>query len=627
MNIITLDYETYYDDEYTLSKMTTESYVRDPRFEVHGVGIRWSDGRTQWYEGDTVFRQFEFKDCAVLCHHAQFDGLILSHHYGIKPKMFLDTLSMARLLIGAHLSVSLESLLKHFGMAPKTVPYDLFRGKHWHELSPAVQQQVAEGCCDDVQRTWDLFQKLAASFPRGEYAFVDSTVRMFTNPVLVGDTDRLGEIWQKEENDKRALLDELQVTAADLRKQWKFAELLRAEGIEPEQKPGKPKTCDACGGTGGPVESICLVCKGEGTIGRYNYAFAKTDDFMRDLLDSEDERVAMLAQAKLDAHATGTQTRTARLGWMSTRGPMCVYLNYAGTHLGGWSGGDKVNWQNFKRGGPIAGAIRAPKGHLVVMADASQIECRLLNEIAGQKDVVERFRRHEDPYVALASFFYGRPITKADEAERGTGKQGELSCGYGAGAATIKATAKKGAYGPPVLLSDEDALRLRDAYRSTHPYVVRLWDQAGDVLKKMHADLSFTWNVVEIRDRIMWLPNGVPLRYDTLEWHEADDGDSYFRLRTRRNGWTKIYGAKFVENLIQALRNVFIRQAWQECMDAGLDIVTQEHDKLVTVVREHEADAAFAFMRQAMSRAPSWLPSIPLDSEGYISETLARPDK
>lgn len=651
MNIITLDFETYYDDVYTLSKLTTEEYVRDPRFEVHGVAVRHCnppigqfgpayEGDLSWYEGADArwfLRSVDWSTTACLCHHAQFDGLILSHHYGIKPKMFLDTLSMARLLFGPQIKKSLGALAELFGLGAKTIDYDSFKGKHWHELTHIEQLNLAKGCCDDVSLTWNLFQKLAAQFPSGEYALVDATVRMFTNPVLEGDTDLLAQIWQKEEADKRALLEKLQVTSADLRKQWKFAELLRAEGVEPEQKPGKPTACEDCRYDGQSRGthldgSTCPTCDGKGTIDRWIYSFAKTDDFMRDLLDGEDETVALLAQAKLDAHSNGVQTRTNRLGWMSTRGPMCVYLNYAGTHLAGWSGGDKVNWQNFKRGGPIAKAIRAPKGHLVIMADASQVECRLLNEIAGQTDVVERFRHHEDPYTALASTFYGEPIykPKADdpravemEAKRGTGKQGELSCGYGAGGPTIRITAAKGAYGPPVYMTDAEALRLRDTYRNTHPFVVNLWDQAGDVLKKMNSGMEFDWNVVHIKNKMMIMPGGVPLRYDTLEWH--DDGeDKGFRLRTRRNGWTRIWGSKFVENLIQALRNVLIKEAWLRCQQAGLDMVTMEHDKLVSVVREHEAEAAFAFMKQEMSQPPAWLPNVPLDSEGYISSTFAK---
>jgi hypothetical protein len=438
------------------------------------------------------------------------------------------------------------------------------------------------------------------SFPPHELQFIDATIRMFCCPVLEGDTDLLAAIWQKEEDDRRALLDELGVTATELRKNWKFAELLRAEGIEPEQKPGK----DAADGST-----------------RWLYSFAKTDDFMRDLLDHEDDRIAALAQAKLEAHSNGVQTRTARLGWMSTRGKMCVYLNYAGTHLAGWSGGDKVNWQNFKRRGPIAAAIKAPAGSLVVVADASQIECRLLNEIAGQKDKIEDFRLHKDPYAGVASAFYGFSITKETYPdEREGGKRVELMSGYGAGGTKIARTLRT--FG--IKCTDEQGVGWRDAYRSTHPFVTDLWEQGNVVLRKMHAGMELDWHVVHIQDKIIWLPNGVPLRYDTLEWDEEDQG---FKMLISKNRWSHLWGGMLVQQMMQALRSTFIRQAWAECRAAGLDIVTMEHDKLVTVVREHEAEAALLFVQQALSRAPSWLPGIPLDSEGYISQTLAKPEK
>src|SRR6266851_7248699 len=107
--------------------------------------------------------------------------------------------------------------------------------------------------------------------------------------------------------------------------------------------------------------------------------------------------------------------------------------------------------------------------------DLSQIECRILNTVAGQWDVVEKFRQGKDLYSELASQFYGFPVTKAQAAERGTGKQLELSCGYGAGGPTIVRTARAGTYGPPVHLSDEQGLAARDLYRGTHPAVVNLW--------------------------------------------------------------------------------------------------------------------------------------------------------
>ncbi len=99
MDIVTIDFETYYDKDYSLSKMTTEQYVRSNLFEVIGVGIKVNNYPTDWYSGDNVgkfLNSLDYKDKAILCHNTAFDGAILSWHYGIKPKLWLDTLSMAR---------------------------------------------------------------------------------------------------------------------------------------------------------------------------------------------------------------------------------------------------------------------------------------------------------------------------------------------------------------------------------------------------------------------------------------------------------------------------------------------------------------------------------------------------
>ena len=88
--------------------------------------------------------------------------------------------------------------------------------------------------------------------------------------------------------------------------------------------------------------------------------------------------------------------------------------------------------------------------------------------------------------------------------------------------------------------------------------------------------------------------------------------------------YAKLYGAKLIENIIQALARLHVSQAWLRCAAAGIRMVSMEHDKLIAVVAEHEADAALDFMQAEMKREPVWLPGIPLDSEGYVSRTFAK---
>jgi hypothetical protein len=598
MRIVVLDFETYYDADYTLSKMTTESYIRDPRFEVHGAAIKWSgDHDAIWYDEPRlrqVLQTEDWSDVFLVHHHAHFDGLILSHHYGVRPRMFGCTLSMARLLLGNHLSVSLDSVRKEFNMPPKTTPYNLFRGKHWDELSRQEQALVAEGACDEVESIWRIFGLLAKDFPAEEYLVVSETVRMFTEPVLRADVDLLARIWEAEDRGKRARLAALGVSAADLQSADRFAELLRQEGVEPETKDGKKTDI---------------------------YCFAKTDRFMEELLEHDDDRVRALAEARLGVKSTLAQTRAETIGFMARRGPLCVYLRMYGAHTTRWSGGDRSNFQNFKKPDPdfhgdarlsIRDAILPPDGYVLIKPDASQIECRILNFVAGQHDVVERFRDGQDPYVNVASRFYGYPVNKKDHpVERQVGKVLELQAGYGSGALKIATTLRVKA---GIILTPEEGLKARDAYRDTHPAVVDLWRAGGRMLARLAGGDPMDWGPVRIRDGRMWLPNGCPLDYRTLEYHKPESEDGYWRMKTR-HGWTKLYGAKLVENLIQALARVIISQAFIRIARRGYRIVGMEHDSLWILIPEdgHEAQHLQVCLDE-MKREPPWLPGIPLDA-------------
>jgi hypothetical protein len=359
MRIICLDMETYFDSAsgYTLKKMTTEAYIRDPRFEAHGAGLYYEDKT-----GDMVsvwcsprelrekIAEWRREKIALLCHHAHFDGLILSHHFDYRPDYWLDTLSMGRVCFDATVSLALESLASRFGLAPKSVPYSLFDGRHWHELDGATQELVANGCLHDCELTWQCAQYMLAgghpavpyAFPASELPVVDLTTRMFVEPCLVGDLDLLAQAWIAEDVARQELFNEIGCEGADLRKDALFATMLERLGVEPELK---------------------TTAKGN-----EKYAFAKSDFFMQDLLGHEDPNVVLLAGARLKAQSSIYQTRVERLGWSARRGPLPVYLAYAAAHTRRWGGGDKTNWHNFPRSDPanpgkgaIRRAIKAPK--------------------------------------------------------------------------------------------------------------------------------------------------------------------------------------------------------------------------------------------------------------------------
>lgn len=362
MKLYAIDFETFFSDSYQLKKMTTEEYIRSPMFEAHGAGVV-GNGVRRWMNANELKEQFEVwsdhskrggEPIALCAHHAQFDGLIAYHHFGYRPDAWLCTLSMGRVLFDSGMKLGLEHLANCFNLTPKSVPYHLFKNKHWHELSVWEQSAVAEGCLHDAELTLTICLQMLSGgpcvpypFPMIELPVVDLTIRMFTEPCLVGDLAALGQAWTNEHvarADLFARLSEMmgyQIDETLLRKDEQFAEMLRMLDVEPDTK---------------------LTTKRN-----EKYAFAKSDFFMQDLLADADDDVALLAEARLKAHSSIYQTRAERFGFIATRGAIPIYLSYGAAHTRRWGGGDKQNAQNFPRPDPykpekgaLRRAIKAP---------------------------------------------------------------------------------------------------------------------------------------------------------------------------------------------------------------------------------------------------------------------------
>lgn len=601
MQIIALDFETYFDTDYSLRNLTTEAYVRDDRFEALVLGARSPDGWYNYHVGENNINSYlasiDWSNTAALAHHAHFDGLILSHHFDTHPVFWFDTLSMARLLIGNHLSASLDSLSKHYRLSGKTVPYDLFKGKHVDDLDLELLDKLGEGCVQDVRLMWDIFKKLSNNFPESEYQLVDLTVKMFTEPKLIGNEALFRSVAQEEMDRKEALLSSLGITKKDLSSTPKFKKLLELQGLEVETKPGK----------NGPIPAL-----------------AKPDEFFKSLLEHDNPIVSELAEARLNVKSTINETRAGRLADMSSRGPLPVYLSYCGAHTTRWSGGDKVNFQNLpsiRSGNQIRKGIIAPPGYMLAILDFSQIECRLLNYLAGQTDVVEAFREGRDLYSEGAARFYGYEIVKGvHKLERHLGKVLELGCGYGMGALRLQATCKAGALGgPPIVLDDAQALLAIQSYRQSHQQVTGYWTMAGRMLKRMRyaeEGEEIIWGPFKLQRGRVILPNGAPMIYE-LRFEEGQ-----FERRTRR-GWTSIWGGGLTENLVQGLARVVFSEALIRVVNAGFTVALHAHDELVVLIENDDPTETVTHLQKIMElmrQLPNWLPDFPLEVEGHIAK-------
>ena len=616
MRVITIDFETYYSREYSLSKMTTESYIRDPRFEVIGVGIKVDDNPPDWYSGDNVGRflnSLDYSKDAIVAHNTVFDGAILSWIYGIKPKFWFDTLSMARPFHHSTVGGSLKALANHYNLGQKGDEVIQALGKNRKDFSPQELDRYADYCLQDVNLTYELYKKLKVRVPVSELMIIDQTIRMYTEPSIVLDRKVLEQHLHKVREDKRKLIQSLALKGVSEERVKKalmsnqiFAKILETVGVEAPMK-------------------ISL------RTGKETYAFAKTDKEFTALLEHPDPKVQSLVAARLGTKSTIEETRTENLIKVSDRGSLPILLNYYGAHTGRFSGGDKLNLQNLPRNGAIRKAITVPEGKVLVACDSSQIEARMVAYIAGQDDLVQAFREGRDVYSEFATEVYGKRVTKADKIERFVGKTCILGLGYGMGHVKFRATLALGQGGIAVDIDENEARRIVNLYRQKNHKIVSLWHSCGHALTGMVAGSS--GNICELlpydKDGIT-LPNGLKIKYHALRntsngFEYIADARTFRKLAQKRIltgeqqkiDWTRIYGGKVTENVVQALARIVVAEQMAS-IGQSYRVAFQVHDEVIITTRENDLTNARQFVERQMSTPPCWAKDLPVACESGV---------
>lgn len=607
LQVVTLDFETFYGKDYTLSgKINMSEYIRDPRFHAHGIGIRKGNGKTLWYTGKNIglaLREIDWTRSAMLGHNTPFDGFIISHHFKIVPAWYLDTLSMARGAHSHHHRHDLDTIAKLHGLGGKVKRGALANTKDKLELADAELRALGGYCVDDVNDTYEIFWRLYGHIPDDELELIDLTVRLFCDPVLEIDIPLVEEELAAELGGKATALTAAGVPIEQLMSNEKFATLLRDAGAQVPMKISPS--------TGLPA-----------------YAFAKSDEGFKDLLADANPQVVALATARLKVKSTIGETRAVRFLEAGKDGmKLPVLLNYSGAHTHRWSGGNKMNLQNLKRGGRLRRSIKAPKGHVIVVADSAQIEARTLAWLAGQVDIVSAFANKRDVYCEMASAVYGRTITKADQLERFIGKVCVLGLGYGMGADKLQATLKAGIMGPSVDMTRDECQRIVDIYRSKNYRIKALWEHMTDIIAAMALGHVGEMEPLTYGKGHIRLPNDMFLQYFALEAETYVQGN---RIRVAeasyltRTGRSKLYGGLLTENVVQALARCIIADQILAAKRAGYRVVTTTHDEIVVVCKEAKADKCLKDLIKIMSTPPAWAKGLPLAAEGGFDTTYSK---
>lgn len=609
MDIITIDWETFYDKDYSLSKLTIEEYVRDARFEVIGVGVKLNGNKTVWLSGtfpqikNYLKNNYEWANSVVLAHHTLFDGSIMSWLYDIHPKVWMDTLCIARAVHGVEVSGSLANLAELHGLLPKgTYASEQALGKHRLDFTTAELAEYGDYCVNDVDLCYNLFNIFITNgFPKPELKAIDMTLRMFTEPVLKLDIPKLEKHLRAQQITKDEILKDVGVARSVLMSNQRFADELLKHNVT------------------APIKTSLRT-------GLPTFAFAKSDPEFVALLNHPNKHVAALANARLAIKSTLEETRTKRFIDIGKRGVLPVPIKYYAAHTGRWGGFDKVNLQNLPSRGDNAkllkSCITAPEGYTLVEADSAQIEARVLAWLAGQWDLVEAFRRGDDVYVQMAATIYRKKECDVTPAERFVGKMTILGCGFGLGATTFAAHLKiRG-----VIITEGEAQSIITAYRTKYSRIPALWKEAQNALLGMYRGLKYKigeHDVVQVEPwngNVIRLPSGLLLRYDGLTAAQNDSG-LQMAYKTR-NGMVNIYGGKLIENIVQALARCIVCTQML-LIQRKTSVVLTVHDSAVICVPNAKVTQARAFVTACMEWTPEWAKGLPVKGEANVGLNYA----
>jgi len=649
MDLVTTDFETFWSQTHSLSKMNPFDYVMHPETELISVSLKINDQPTQCVFGEKLIRELlmdtvKWNDAYAIAHNMSgFDAFILSWRLGISPRLWGCTLAMARPIFAKTMSLSLASLVKHFGLGEKNNAALInTRGKHLKDFTVQELRDMAKYNCDDSDQCYGVFKALRPYFSGAELWHIDAKIRALVEPKFVIDQPMLQAALVEERANKRRTLIQLaevfkdqvlpvgelasanedyliERVRATLASAPMFSKLLEDRGVPVPMKES-------------PSNPDLLIP-----------ALAKSDEEFMALQEHEDEIVAMAATARLSVKSTIAETRMEKFleAAQHTGGRWPVTVDYCGADTTGRGSGwfynplnlPRINTKKPKPADALRMCLMAPPGYKVVVVDASGIEMRFNHFLWNVAYSTELWRSKPDAdiYKPTAAQFYGIDVSEVDPQQRQVGKVQQLACGFGCGKVRYVGMART--QGGLILTLDESEAQVNN-WRTMTPEIA---DRKNGGWKRCERALSW---IVEGIERpidpheIFWtcregirLPSGRIIRYPDLRKQmvmrkrdgKAVDEETWMYGTGRHQ--TFIHGPKVDENIVQAgARDLVYDYALEVYRRTGHRMVQEVYDELVWIVPEDEAEHQLAVANEVFRTPSSWFPSLVTWSEGDIGD-------
>lgn len=625
--IYVIDFETYWDKDYTLSKMPTAAYINDARFEAQCLGIgRRADADLR--AGDMLALERPSRQtildaipelhpdhptgCVLVAHHAPFDGAILSQRYHLAPVRWLDTRLLAGYVLGMFTSASLNQVATYLGFGGKS-DYDASqhaslalldtKGRHFDQFSLEEREQLGTYCLHDVSLTNKLLATLTQQTKRPislvQYTMMDWTVRMATQPKLCLSPAALQARLDTLNAKRRALLAEaksLGLNATIMGSNPKFRQWLLDQGLAFDQLPTKASKA----------------------TGKSTDAFAKNDlPFLALATSHPSETIRQGCKLRLKFKSDFERKRTeAYLNFVrpcaTPEVPWPVGITYAGARATCRMSGNDFgggNPQNLSRGSELRASVIVPQGATIVTGDSKQLELRVGLFMAGEHEAHKLLAAGDDLYQHTADRY---------QISRHAGKTVELQLLYGTGAARLQQQLN--------LTSDEhwsldQCQALVNSYRAERTGVVQAWQRCAAFQYQQDADLYLPNERFILR--LQWENQDLYVSLANAERCETiiqslliypdlkPDNEGQWSYDTPK-GRRSLYPAKLWQNFDQALS---YRAIEQQAVAMGARPAAVIHDELVYVVPAKHVEAFSTRLLKTLSTTPDALRPLVLAGE------------
>ena len=580
--MIALDVETVWSKQYSVATMGLDRYVKHPDFRVTIVSLVSDDG-FEWVGDPRDLPVDRLNGQSICAHNAEFDSVCCRMAMArgqmpqFTPKEWICTADMAswhqlpRSLAGCHKELFGEELNKDArnemsGLRPEEI------------LGNESFKQYALG---DSRACIRIYNELKISFPEKEFLLSAFTRRTASRGMAIDQN-----LCQQYINKTEAIMKEVETFlpwvgpgGGEPTSTVAMAAYLKMQNVEP------PKSTQE-------GDSELLLWKAK------NPQYAPILEAMtrwRKANKARQTYISMILRVRPDHR-------------VSTR------LKYCGApHTGRWSGAGGLNFQGIPRdeveGTSAKKCLTPGKGRVMVSADLSQIEPRVLAYLCGDFDFLGLVRGGIDLYEAhgRATGLYNEDEPMKDLAPelRHLCKARVLGLGYGCGPKKFGQVAQALTGGKLNMTDSESRKQVKD-FRNQNPKIVELWKKCEDHIREEARQTPECATMI--------CKSGKPIRYFDVK----DDGRELTGQKVRGQGRMKLYGGLLLENLVQATARELMADSLLKIEAAGLPVVLHVHDSVTVEVAESEGQAALDLMIKLLTEEPLYMPGLPLAAEGEI---------